>query len=304
MGMTKRELVAAIGNTSLPTVQRAFDELRDRWGATLTNSAGRWRLKERMPLPLLAPEANDVLAVMVAAASIDPLLDDQLRARLVALIEQLDDRRREVNAGGRVPTRAIRASLTLGTRIGEDVMRVLLEAARRGVVRIRYHSPWSNAIVDHVVEPWELQIHDGTVYLRAWCRRSSGPRTFRLAQVREVERLAEEPEHEPPPSEHAWAAGNPAYGIDEDRPATAVVLVGGAVARWLFPVMWSPAQRDRWIEPDELLERVVPYRSCREMARRVLSILDAVISIEPPALREEVELAVAVWRKRAGRRRS
>jgi predicted DNA-binding transcriptional regulator YafY len=61
-------------------------------------------------------------------------------------------------------------------------------------------------------------------------------------------------------------------------------------------VVWHPEQRDRWIERGKLLERRVPYRSCREMARRVLSVLDGVESVAPEELRAEVDRAVRAWR--------
>jgi len=60
------------------------------------------------------------------------------------------------------------------------------------------------------------------------------------------------------------------------------------VARWIANMVWDPGQEDKWIEPGELLERRVPYHSCRELARRLLSIVDGLESIEPAELREEV----------------
>jgi predicted DNA-binding transcriptional regulator YafY len=42
-----------------------------------------------------------------------------------------------------------------------------------------------------------------------------------------------------------------------------------------------------------LLERTVAYRSCREMARRLASLLDGVESIAPAQLRDEVVRIVA-----------
>lgn len=300
--MTKRELAAEIGQTSVPTVLRALHALRDHWGGGVTLEHNRWVMQERVALPLLAPEDNDVIAVLLAAAIVHPLADEDLRGRLQALAEQLDDRRHELRAGARFPATAISASLTLGSRLHEQTMRTLLRTLRKGVVRMRYTSPWNNATVEHHVEPWELRVHDGTVYLRAWCREQREARTFRVTHIgADLEVLDDVPREPLPPSDQTWASGNPAFGIDEDRPDTAIVRVRGAVARWLYPVVWSPAQRDVWIEPGELLERAVPYQSCREMARRVLSIIDAVESIEPAELRDEVNAAIERWRPR-GRR--
>jgi len=301
-GMTKQGLLDAIGQTSGPTLLRALHALRDQWGAGVEVKRNRWFMRDRVALPLLAPEDNDVVAVLIAAAIVHPVADEDLRGRLQALAEQLDDRRHELRAGARFPAKAITASLTLGSRLHEHTMRTLLQTVRKGVVRMHYTSPWTNVTVEHTVEPWELRIHDGTLYLRGWCRDSAGPRTFRLTHIREdVQALVEDARAPLPAPDQTWAAGNPAFGIDEDRPDTAVIRIRGGVARWVYPVVWSPAQRDVWIEPDELLERTVPYQSCREMARRVLSIIDAVESIGPVELKDEVDQAVAHWRGRRTR---
>ena len=81
---------------------------------------------------------------------------------------------------------------------------------------------------------------------------------------------------------------DPGFGIDSDRPGVATLRVRGGVARWIANLVWDPGQEDRWIEPAELLERKVPYHSCREFARRLLQIVDGLESIEPAELREEV----------------
>lgn len=140
------------------------------------------------------------------------------------------------------------------------------------------------------IEPWELRVHDGAVYLRAWARGPAEARTFRLAHIEAVEDA--EGSRRPPPSD-VWGDESPAFGIDRDRPGTAVIRLRGPVARWVAHVVWHPGEQDVWLEPDELLERTVAYRSCRELARRLASVLDGIESIEPQQLREEVVGLVA-----------
>ena len=91
-----------------------------------------------------------------------------------------------------------------------------------------------------------------------------------------------------PTGKALWGNEDPAYGIDHDRPDVAVLRIRGPVARWVHSMQFHPSQQDTWIVDGELLERRVAYGSCREFARRVLSIIDAVESIEPAALREQV----------------
>ena len=81
----------------------------------------------------------------------------------------------------------------------------------------------------------------------------------------------------------------------------------GGLARWIARIVWHPLQKDLWLEPDELLERTIPYRSCRELARRLASVIDVIESIEPRELCEEVfglfarSKAMARSRKRRAR---
>ena len=55
---------------------------------------------------------------------------------------------------------------------------------------------------------------------------------------------------------------------------------------------WHPAQIDTWLPNSDRLRRVVPYRSCRELARRLASLGDGLDAISPPELESEV-LAIA-----------
>ena len=85
------------------------------------------------------------------------------------------------------------------------------------------------------------------------------------------------------------------FGIDEDRPDTAVLRIRGPLARWIAREKWHPNQVDTWLEPGELLERRVPYRSCRELARRLMTLGDALVSVEPETLHVAVvDLATSV----------
>jgi predicted DNA-binding transcriptional regulator YafY len=302
-GMTKQELVDAIGpeRTSLVTVQRALEALRsDTYDAQITSfgKVRRWRIEAPLAMPLEAPDRDDVLAVLVALAILEPYLEHSLLARLAKLVEELDQRARDRGSSTDLPVhKAMTSSLTLGTRTHPDIMRRLHNACRRRTVRMRHRSPW-RPFVDDVpwqdVEPWSLRLHDGALYMRAWVPARKAAKTFRLADVDEVEEIeqATTAARHPAP-EDAWGEHNPAYGIDHDRPGTAVIRFRGAVARWIAPVVWHPNQQDVWLEQGELLERTVAYSSCRELARRLASVLDGIESVGPVELRDELVRLVA-----------
>ena len=302
-GLTKQELVDAIGpdRTSLVTVQRALDDLRsDTYEAQITCSGKerRWRLEAPLAMPLEAPDRDDVLAVLVALAILEPYLEQSLLARLAKLVEDLDQRARERGSSIDLPPRkAMKSTLTFGTRTDPYVMRRLHAACRRKTVRIRHASPWQ-PVADDVpwqeVEPWSLRLQDGALYMRAWVSASRMPKTFRLADVDDVdESEALTSASRQPPPEDPWADQTPGFGIDHDRPGTAVIRFRGGVARWVAPIVWDPSQTDVWLEHGELLERTIAYRSCREFARRLASLLDGIISVAPVQLRDEVVQLVA-----------
>jgi predicted DNA-binding transcriptional regulator YafY len=302
-GLSKRELAEQIGNTSAPTIQRACNELRDRLDAPLqyVRGVGKWRLTDpSFRLPMQAPEPDDVRAVLLAEAMLEPFADASLRKRLRRLAEQLDEylrtRRPREAAGVRVP---VHGRATLGTRFDAQHLATLLDAAQRHPVRIVYDKPWADARVRYTLEPWGVCVFDGAPYVRGHVREARGARTFRLAQIRSVfARPGDRFVHPIPRPDRIWGDDAPAFGIDVDRPDVAVLRIRGAVARWVHPTIWHPHQEDRWIVQGELLERMVPYRSCRELARRVLAILDGIESIAPAALREHVDAIATAHARR------
>ena len=300
-GASKDELVRSVG-VSKPSLQRALTWLRDECDSPVEfeRGAGVWRLRDpHFSLPLSDPEAEDLAAVMFASALLAPLADEEITERLRRLAEQMDGeiRARDAAAPDAPGTRpgALVATVTSAATVDPNISAALLSAAGRRVVAISYVSPWAAAPerTRQIVEPWQMRLHDGAYYLRAWSRAHDAPRTFAVAHIEAVIPLDGDVPRAPlPPAEAIWGDADPAFGIDHDRPDTATVRVRGATARWLHRVRWHPAQHDEWLEANELLERRLPYRSCRELARRLLSLGSAVVAIEPPALRDEVRAHV------------
>ena len=249
-------------------------------------------------MPLEAPDRDDMLAVLIAQAILEPLVDARLLARIIKLVEELDQRARSRGTSTDLPNRhAMTATLTLSTRIDPVILRSLLAACRRKALRIRHASPWqpfTDGAVWHDIEPWALRVHDGAVYLRSWVHDLNGPRTFRVADIEALEeRTAPTNTSRRPIPADPWGEDIPGYGIDHDRPDVAKIRLRGRVARWVAPIIWHPAEQSVWLEPGELLERTVSCRSCREMARRLAS-----------ARRHRVDRASTAARGSAAARRS
>jgi len=293
-GASKDEL-AKVAEVSHPSIQRALTWLRDHCDSPVEFDRGRgqWVLRDpHFTLPLTDPDGQDLSAVLFAEALLAPFADEEITARLRRLAEQMDAEIRD--RGGR-PSEGARpgtlvATLTTGSRTDPHVLSLLFQAMGKQVVQIRYASPWSDGSARiHDVEPWQLRLHDGNMYLRAYSRTHGEARSFRVAQILAAEIIEGlSPREAMPPSEKIWGDHDPAFGIDHDRPGVAVLRIRAPVARWVHHNMWDPGQEDRWIEQGELLERRVAYRSCRELARRLLSLGEAIESIEPRELREAV----------------
>jgi len=287
--LSKRAGVAGV------TIQRALKYMRETWDVPLefNHGAKQWRLLDRtFTLPLTDPEPEDLAAVVFAAALLSPIADEELNARVRRLIEQMDEAvedKRSRQDSGRVRPRSVTATSTTSSEVDSRLISKLATSIGVGVVRIQYESPWANSRKHHDIEPWQLRVHDGSMYLRAFSRTYNEARSYRVAQIVHARVLPEEkPRQTIPPRSQLWGNADLGYGIDSDRPGVAILRIRGGVARWVSRMKWDPKQVDRWVLEGELLERRVPYHSCREFARRLLSIVDGLESIEPPELREEV----------------
>ncbi|MBK8238615.1 MAG: WYL domain-containing protein [Nannocystaceae bacterium] len=305
-GLTKAELVAGIGRTSWPSMQRALKQLREEAGAPIERfgPAPRWRLSRPFSLSLAAPQADDVVAALLAKALVESFADADLVDRIQRLAADLDQRACATSGVPRaeIPrTGLLSSTLSLGTTTKPGVLRALLLACGRACVRVRYDSPWREPDGDgrwYELEPWAVRIHDGAAYLRAWRRDGGGARTFRVAQIDEVEPLPATPSEPLPGADARWGESPPAFGIDVDRPGTACIVMQGSLARWVARVQWHPEQHDEWLIPGQRLRRQVAYRSCRELARRLISVADGIESIEPLELATEVRrIAAAAMRE-------
>ncbi|MDI3283224.1 WYL domain-containing protein [Polyangium sp. 15x6] len=282
-----RQMQRDVG-ASEKTVKRAIEWLRDEGADVRYVAAQRgYRLIDRaFSLPLSDPSNEDLQAILTAAGLLQEVGQGESATRAWALFRVLAER---VGDGKKTPIRGDALRVTQRSAMLREPRWVLdlLRAVQREVVSIEYRSPWANELKMHRIEPWQVWLHDGVFYVRGYSQISKAPRTFRLANVTKLIRLSSEKPTAPVPAD-PWGDGDPRYGIDEHRPGQAIVRLRGSVARWISEIRWHPEQKDQWIEPDEILERRVPYRSVREFARRLLEIVDGLDSVDPPELREQV----------------
>jgi predicted DNA-binding transcriptional regulator YafY len=298
-GMSLDELARRIGIPE-PTVRRAKADLVDD-GAELeyVEATRGWVLRSPYHSPLHAPRRDDLIALMIGRALLEPLVDDEVHERLTRLIEEMDQRVRTQSEPVQLPKDgSITRTVTMATAVDPGILRRLLDALRRRVVRIEYRAPWSGNTGYYVVEAWGLRLVDGAAYLRGYSRDHGEPRTFNVASIRGCTSLDEPPRERVPIPSEVWDAGDPAFGIDQHEPGVAVVRLRGPVARWAETFRWHSSETVEQLG-DDLYERRLPYRSRREFARKLLTVLDAIVSVEPPELAAEIDGYVAAWHARS-----
>lgn len=289
-----QELVRKVNlqcEASEPTVRKACTWLRREHDAPLRYDARAraWILdRADYSLPLLDPTADDIVAVAFAGALLSPLGDRALDRRIQSLLMELDERAAAMGSGGKLRNHAVTATSSAITPVDPRVLSTLARAVGRDVVRFTYTSPWRDepTLKSHVVEPWQLRVHDGNLYLRGWLRLREVASTFRVSQIHTIRVTGDAPQRSRPPAHEIWGERGPGHGVDVDEPDTAVVRIRGAVARLVAATRWHEDQRDTWLKRNELLERRFRYESRRETARRLLGLGDALEHVEPAALRE------------------
>jgi predicted DNA-binding transcriptional regulator YafY len=283
--------IAGRAGGSPATVKRALQWLRDKGANIIYEAKHRaWRLRDRaFALPLTEPSLEDLQATLTAAGLHEALGQHAAAARALSLFDELDIRLHEERRGRAIRRDALR--VTQSTAVVRDPrwVLVLLGAARRRVVRIRYRSPWKNEVSTHEFEPWQVWLHDGVFYVRGYSRTRQAPRTLSLACIEALSVCdGDKPAVRVPDPTDIWGGRDPRFGIDDDRPGVATITLRGPVARWVAGTLWHPQQKDAWPLADETLVRQLPYRSCRELARRLAGIADGLASVDPSELREEV----------------
>jgi predicted DNA-binding transcriptional regulator YafY len=297
-----RRKVDAIIPTSLPSLRRACTWLRETHDAPLRYD-GRlrmWVLERRdFSLPLLDPTADDIVAVAFAGALLSPIGDPDLDRRIQSLLMELDERVAASGRSRKLRSHAVMATSSATMPVDPRVVGTLATAVGREVVRIKYCSPWREepAMKNHVIEPWQLRVHDGNLYVRGWLRKNGGPATFRVSQIHSIVVTGERPDKPRPPPHEIWGDEGPGKNVDIDRPDRATVRIRGPMARYVGSTIWHEDQTDTWIEKDRILQRTFSYESCRATARRLLGLGDALVHVEPDTLRTELATHVAALSK-------
>lgn len=216
----------------------------------------------------LRPTPREALRLVLTVDAVSEALADELPALRTAVDK--------VRAALGIPE-TVADVVETGANDVVPVLRRVIADQRQ--VRLLYQGRADEQPQWRTVDPWTLQVADGTWYLRGHDEGAGGPRTYRLDRVVEVEatdqpRVVPPPEHLPPPG---YAPG------PDDLEVELAVDVGG---RWVLDAVVPDAVEER---PDG--GAVVRLRTDAPgwLARVVLTAGGHVRVLAPQELAMEVE---------------
>jgi predicted DNA-binding transcriptional regulator YafY len=128
------------------------------------------------PLRLAADEASALLVALRALAEAGG--DSDAVASLIAKIE---------DAAGAAAAASSQVKIHIDPPNGPGVPSALNDALTAGKrVHLRYYVPSRDEATERDVDPIRMLIIEGRTYLKGWCRRAEGVRTFRLDRILDV----------------------------------------------------------------------------------------------------------------------
>ncbi|WP_448629423.1 helix-turn-helix transcriptional regulator [Cellulomonas soli] len=187
------------------------------------------------------------------------------------------------------------AGLAPRVRAAGGALTPLVDAVQaRQAVRFTYRAASTGDVRERTVEPWRLLTRRGGWVLVGFDRDRAASRSFRLSRIEGKVRAVGEPGAVTPPSREALEAALASWSSGEERVATLAVLPERAGAARARAVAAPVGVGDRAAEPGLaglLAQRDVvhvPYRSTWELAEELVGYGDAVVVLDPPAVREAV----------------
>jgi len=156
---------------------------------------------------------------------------------------------------------------------------------QRRLLDIEYWSEGSGTTTTRTVEPYLLVRTRGEWYYVAWCRRSQGTRTFRVATTKRAlvrdEQFGARPEVEVELYRREGVRSSERYA-----PRRAVVWYAAGVARWVAerePTVSLPAADDPAGTPAEGCLALQPYVDERWLTHELLRFGGEALPLSPPA---------------------
>jgi predicted DNA-binding transcriptional regulator YafY len=250
---------------------------------------GIWKVengfRDRLPVPLSLPEvvallaSRDVLgqgggpfgpAVASALGKIRALLTP----RALELVERM---------GASVGARVVGAKLQLGA--SEHVPEIERALAERRTLRVRYYSLSRETETDRDVDPYQLRLYAGGLYVIGHCHWRRAVRIFAVERVRALSVLRETFTMPADFDLDEYLRG--AWGIVHGELIAIRAVFSRAAARDVRDRLWHASQELREL-PGGRLELRLLVADTLEVRRWLLGFGGEVEVLAPPALREAI----------------
>ena len=228
------------------------------------------------PLRLAADEASALLIALRMLAEAGG--DSDAVASLIAKIE---------DAAGAAAAASSQVTIQIDRPNGPGVLAALNDALSAGKrVHLRYYVPRRDEATERDVDPIGIRVIEGGTYLKGWCRRAEGVRTFLLDRILDVAVL-DVPAEVPEEAESA-VADERLFRPSETDVRVELELAAGA--RWVAE--YYPYESLTELEEGRL--RVVFRTPNTDLfRRRALRLGEECRVIAPAELAEEVRAAAA-----------
>jgi predicted DNA-binding transcriptional regulator YafY len=301
-GVTATELAVELG-VPLRTVYRDLDAIQDAGFPIYTekvNKSSYWKLvdafKKDFPLPLTVTElmalhmSRSLLSIFEGTIFHDSIEGLFNKVKAVLSPETL---RYLENISGRLNVQFGPCKDFAGFR---EVIQSISEAtAKRKRVEIRYAAVSSGRETVRKVDPYQVWVMNGSLYLIGLCHIRNEIRTFAMDRIRSFEVL-DEPFHFPKDfdlNEYLQTA----FHVMRGKPERARVRFSPGVAHIVRERLWHPTQEMRELE-DGALELSLEVPINYEIISWVLGFGSAAEVIEPDSLRTHIldELRAATVR--------
>lgn len=279
------------------TARRDIAELRDELRAPIDydrarngfHYAGSTRDSFELPGLWLSPE--ELYALLTSYQLLDTLQPGLFAPYIAPIRDRLKALLVHRMAGAPELGRRIRI-LQMAARPSDlDVFRTLATAVlERKQLRLLYHGRARDETTERTVSPQRLVYYRSNWYLDAWCHLRKGFRHFAIDRLHPIA-ILDAPAREFPDAELDQHFAS-AYGIFAGVPtATAVLRFTPNAARWVADEQWHPEQVGT-VLADGGYELKVPYSRPEELVMDILKYGAEVEVISPPALREQVAIAL------------
>jgi predicted DNA-binding transcriptional regulator YafY len=264
--------LAALQQAGFPLyTEKASDGFRGLWRVTED-------FKRALPLKLTLGELAALLAPLGAGLlgpEVDSAFDkiqNVLSRDALKLIAQMRERLGVRAAGAKLQAPA-----------AEHLPKIHTALADRRTLRIRYFSASRDSEDTREIDPYHLTLHNGGLYLVAYCHLRNGLRIFAVERMRNVELTRGG--FMVPASFNAekYLAG--AWGVMQGELVTVRVIFARAVAPYIRERLWHPSQKLRDLA-DGRVEVTLQVADTLEVRRWILGYGVQAEVVAPEGLRE------------------